>query len=428
MVKGNAKILNIVKFFATILLVIAMAIVMVLQSITNNYAKVSSKHQYTSNISNATEVELETVEDLSVEVIPQRGVNILESNDVVYEGEYIKYNIKVTNNTEQEMNNINIIGEIPDGVKLAELYYNFDEIRQPYGYTFSDEKQINIEIDSLEAGKTKELFYEVKVCDLEDDIESLQITSIINTYLNNEIKNTFELENEIKPAEVKLFLGSYVENGARTYVLNLASEIQSQVEVNFYLPQEYSVTTICMVDISDFDVTKAYNGGGRYVYIEGEDNQNTDYTLDISISEENVLTTTLESNHTYKFVGPMDSLQIERDADEIEKTITAYVETADGKYVSNENRMNIYLQSVEVTMSSPNERSLLKYQEELEYDVEIKNIGSDLIEYREINNYVVVNVSDFLPDEINANEIIYDNWKILYDEINVDDEVVIKEV
>lgn len=93
--------------------------------------------------------------------------------------------------------------------------------------------------------------------------------------------------------------------------------------------------------------------------------------------------------------------------------MNAYAETSDSKYMSNENRMIYKLQNVEILISSNRENEKVKYGEEIEYEVKIKNIGTDAPEYRRKNNYVMIRVLDFLPKEFEPSNIEYNNWKIV---------------
>ena len=44
---------------------------------------------------------------------PVKGDVNIANEDIVYEGEFIKYNIKVTNTSDTVMENVKVIGNIP---------------------------------------------------------------------------------------------------------------------------------------------------------------------------------------------------------------------------------------------------------------------------------------------------------------------------
>ena len=123
----------------------------------------------TTPLNTQSMVQTVNVEGLKMEVEPVRGDTVLKEGDTVYEGEFIKYNIKVTNTSNQKMDNVKVIGTIPEGTVYAELDADYHSIWGKYEYKYDEnikEKEINI--GSLEAGKSTTVFYEVKVNNLEE--------------------------------------------------------------------------------------------------------------------------------------------------------------------------------------------------------------------------------------------------------------------
>lgn len=147
----------------------------------------------------ATTETTEEQADLTTEVVVTRGGAVVYNDDVVHEGEYLKYNIRVKNTTEEDIDNVVLVATIPEGVKYGELQADFSKITQPYEYMFSEDlTEKIIEIESIKAGETKDLYYEVKVKDLEEGENSKQITTEINSYKGEELIQKFEMTKKAR--------------------------------------------------------------------------------------------------------------------------------------------------------------------------------------------------------------------------------------
>ena len=154
---------NVMKILAQLFFVLILLLYVLNVIAMNSFLKVSKNFTYKADNPIEAYNENEAIEDLSVEVTPTRGGVKLEDSGVVHEGEYIKYNIKVKNNTDEAMQDVKIVASIPEGVEYGEVTSNFDEVRQPYFYTFDEELvEKKIEIETLKAGQTQEVFYEVR--------------------------------------------------------------------------------------------------------------------------------------------------------------------------------------------------------------------------------------------------------------------------
>ena len=136
-----------------------------------------------SNVGDTLNTTSENVDGLKVEVVPVRGDTTLKDGDTVYEGEFIKYNIKVTNTSDKQIDNVKVVGTIPEGTVYGELEAEYNKETGKYCYNFDTElKQKEIEIETLESGKSVNKFYEVQVKDLAESNNEQQITTNIKVY------------------------------------------------------------------------------------------------------------------------------------------------------------------------------------------------------------------------------------------------------
>ena len=339
------------------------------------------------NLSGESIINTQDIEGLQLEVNPIRGNTNINDGDVIYEGEYIKYNIKVTNTSDEDINNLKIIGTIPDGLTYGELEADFNSFRGEYKYNFDDSiREKNIDIGTIKSGESKTVFYEVQANDLVD-VEEKQILTEIKVCLGEQEVQNYEIRNVVKKAEVKVFLRAnldYRGHNGWNYWVDLSSAVEEDVTVKIHLPKEFELD--CVV----------YEG--------------SKISLDMEISEENVITTTLNSTGSYSFQGTIDNIEKEDSKSSVE--LTAFVEVIkDNIYTSNENRIIVQYNNVNVSMTSPNEGEEVKYGEEINYEVKIENTGGNNVNYGE-SDYINVRLTDYLPEDLQPISITYNTWTL----------------
>ena len=95
------------------------------------------------------------------------GDTVLKDDDIVYEDEIIKYEVKITNTTDKDIDNIKVVGKIPDYMVYTELYTS-DFWGDIYEYRENENlKEKVIEVEKLEANQTVNYYYEVKVGEID---------------------------------------------------------------------------------------------------------------------------------------------------------------------------------------------------------------------------------------------------------------------
>ncbi len=354
-----------------------------------------------------------TAEDnnLKLEVAPTKGETTLTDNDVVYEGEYIKYNIKVTNTSDKDIDNAKIVATIPEGVTYGELESNFYEYRGDYKYHFDEEcRTKTIELGSIKPGKTVSTYYEVKVNDLAEGENEKQILSTINSYIGEKIVQTYEVINIIQPAEIQLFMGTLIDyNLDYDYHLKIVSDKDNgEITVRLHLQEGLTVYNVTEIENSDTTGYTVYNTN-QFNYL-GEPVNN----INLKVLEDNVVEATLRIGYYYGFMTRIDNEKIDRPENAVEGEVLTYAETSvNGKnYTSNENRVKLAFQNVEISMASPTEGEKVAYEEEIEYDITIKNVGRHNVNLENWIDNVVVDVTDFIPENVDPISVTYNNWTV----------------
>ena len=350
------------------------------------------------------ETQISGVEGLKLEVTPVKGDTVLKDGDVVYEGEFIKYNIKVTNTSDEQIDNIKIVGTIPEGTTYAELEadYHNPPPKDEKGYKYKYDEQIvqkEISINSLGAGKSYNTFYEVKVKDLADNITNKDISTNIEILVNDIQTINYNISNIIENADIKVFLMTYPHKIEGVYLgeLNINSNIEEEVTLRIPFPKEFLV--------SDIRNKEGYEGEeDPFRYPENVINDNI----------VNVKVKLKKGDNNYYIQGNIDALKTENQTEDSKLTLktVATVTLADGtSYKSNENRIEYDYENIAVSMESKNEGEEVKYQDEIIYEININNIGNKNSN-DEIATVTTINLKDYLPNDIDPISVEYTNWEI----------------
>ncbi len=367
----------------------------------------------------------ENNDSIKLEVAPTKGSTIIKNDDTVYEGEYIKYNIKVTNTSDEDINDVKIVASIPEGVTYGELDANYYDYRQKYQYNFQENlREKQIDIGKIEAGKSIDTFYEVKINDLPEGKENQTINTDMNVFVGNEFAQSYSITNKVEPSEVQLFMNSLIDYGGWAYGVNLVSDREEEVEVNIHLPKAFSLRTITRInhiveDPSSFVATEEDYSDTVY---ESEEEvlpgEEPIRQLDLRISDDNIITTKLQTNCYYEFQVQIHKSDLDQSVNKSAIELTSYIEAIlDGKqYISNENRVEIAYQNVKVSMTSPNEGEKVQYEQPIDYEITIQNIGGSNVLATNSPDNISIKLSDFLPKELNPVKVTYDNWEMKSDE------------
>lgn len=370
----------------------------------------------------------ENNDNLKLEVAPTKGETVLKEGDTVYEGEYIKYQIRVTNTSKDDINNVTVVASIPEGVTYGELETNYYDYRQKYSYNFQKElREKQIHIGTIKAEECIDTFYEVKVNDLPEGKENQIINTDMNVLVGSEFAQSYSMTNKIEHAEVQLFMNSLIDYAGWAYGVNLISDKEEEVDADIHLPKAVSLRLVTRVnhiveDPSSYVATE--EDYGEIVYESDEQvlaGKDPIRKLDLEISKDNIITTKLKTNCYYEFQVQIRNSDLQQAINKSTTELTSYIEaTLDGKqYLSNENRIEIAYQNVKVSMTSPNEGEKIECEKPINYEITIQNIGGSNIANPSFPDSVSVKLYDFLPEELKPVSVTYDKWEMKTDETGI---------
>ena len=349
---------------------------------------------------------------LKLDIRPIHGDKTLENGEIIYRNEIIKYEIDITNTTQNPISNIKINGHIPEGMAYADfLEENFgywDEtytvletkVPNPDGVYWQDDtyqysidetlKTKEIDIGTIQAGETKSVFYEVKAIaenntNIETKIDFLQ---------NNNNIYTFSIDNVLEPSEIEVRIRQYSSRTERSafehniIIKNLSDEVKNGTIV-FNIPENAEIVSV--VDI--------YSNGGKadYELIDGK----------IEIKCDGI------EAKSFKAFRIKTKINIIEETGELmfERLYGVNFTDSNSKtYRSNECVATGGIESVNITQSSETNGEKIKEFSEITYMFEITNTGYVTDVW---GGYSSITFEDYLPNELSIQEVEFNNFKVI---------------
>lgn len=302
-----------------------------------------------------------SLDGLKVETVAQVGGKTLKSGDTVYEKEVINYIVNVTNTTENEMNNVNVKATVPDGTTFITKDGSLSNKTTPEGEVLRNDLEIKDEskrvvtenIKNLEANKSYEIKYAV----------------IVNDINNEEQKN---IENKI-----------YINESETENKINLIAK-KGKMKIDIYPARnevgEYENMYLFEVVISNTSNEKITNVQAETIlstemelnYVAALENEydSTSKKLKINVGD-------IEAN-SYELVAiRLNAIYFKEGISEynIPFDLEAYGDNTD-TYRGDTQYVKAYSADVSVKMESPTEGQKVKLENNIEYNVTIKNDGA----------------------------------------------------
>ena len=388
--------------------------------LTVSYDYLGSRMTNDSNILLTTESRNEKIEEveqsseevvgnLSVQVSAKTGGDTLKEEQEVYEGQGIKYTLVLTNDSNEDIKNVNIVATQTNAIFYDEVVYNdgWDSITGEQGVEYTrieenpDLTEKNINIDTIKAGETVKVSYQFSVKEVEGDSNTTSGTIRI-TSEGMEEKELKTLSNPIKTGKIKLQMRSKLEEEYDVLtnrefpffldVTNISDSPQEKIRLELPVPEGFEFETDSLFESDD------------YQFIEYEDR-----TVIIEIP-------TLEVDQTISIrlgfqVDSMDTSIKSKDYSFIYRGILG-----DEIYVSNEMDRTIY--NAESNITAIQYGSIIgdtvKDGDELTYTCEIENNGGKDKE---------ISITDYVP----TGAAVQSAYARIYDISNDNEELINEE-
>lgn len=293
-----------------------------------SYSNISLQTAENDEIMTEEENIQETVGDLSVQVSAKSGDKVLKEGEEVKEGQGIKYTVTLTNNSNQDINNVKMTAKQSNAIFYDEVVYHdgWDSVTDTtVDYTMIEEVEDLTEkteqIDTIAVGESKTFEYQISVKEIEEANATTKGDITISADdLEEKTINTPELN--IVDSEIKVTLAnSYMEEypvqsdsllPVTIKVYNLSDSVQENVLVKMKLPEALGFDTSEIVE-------------GDFVEYENDivtfriDRLETESTIQVGLITENIdLSKTEENVELYCEAEANDKTYI---SNSIERTI-----------------------------------------------------------------------------------------------------------
>lgn len=322
-----------------------------------------------------------TAQGIDMTVKPIRGDVTLANNDIVYEGEFIKYEVTLKNTTSSKIDNVSVVGSVPEGTTYAELIKDENTIGFSSYYKYDEDlKNKSISVGSIDAGKTITTYYEVRVNDLAEGETEKQILGNIKAFIGTGLASNFDVAHKVKEAEYKVTLVSQLSDRKEfVYTLKVEGEDDKEVSAKIKLPEV----------LKDAGIWNEY---GSYV----------EYKIS---SEDNIIELNAKTNEIYRIYAELNT----KDNPNAITSETTAIATVNNKYKSNQNRTIVEVKTFSIEMSSNNEGEEINSGDDIEYEIKVTNTGKFNHETEDSSTNVIV--KGVKSDEIQIQELTYSNFK-----------------
>lgn len=317
------------------------------------------------------------------------GGQEIKEDTAVKNGEVIKYTVKVSNTGSEDVENISVIGKIPEGTKLVEPVENYEYTGASY-YEEIDTDMYKGKIERLLVGETSELEYEVRVNkDLKNNTE---IKNNVETKYLDVIQKSDEIKCITETANIRVSVKRVTDRTVDLYELgtveyyaiieNISDKEQKDVKVKTKMSSNMKpervqlITGLKEIKISDEEIF-----GGENLDIS-DIKENTSNAIDDETNS-NVIEYSEEINIGNLKPGEIKVLDYNMLLEQIKENniddVTFSVKAKDSQkeYTSNiwKDKLNSF--KVKMEMTTNVEDKYIKSGDTVEYLIKVKNDSKD---------------------------------------------------
>lgn len=307
----------------------------------------------------------ETVDGVKVTMKPTIGNTELKENEEVYGGQSIRYEVEITNNTGNNLNNVNIQANYTNVNFYDAVSY---EAYGPYGpeeNVFIEEvenkTQKEFTIDTLANGETKTITYEFAV----KELESGEVTGSLTIGADEWEEHTIQaIRNNIKKADIKIAIA------------NKQSET-SKLDTFTYVPLRVDIKNLTQTNLDEVIVNIYLD---QYGYFKDDTFWDEECEILEYDEESNILKTkisNIKSNETKSYEVDIWLKIDDKEVKESQFNILADTQINNNTYVSNKLTRMVYqtIPTIEINQQSEPNREYVRDGDFITYTTTIRNTG-----------------------------------------------------
>ena len=355
--------------------------------------------------------EIKTVNGIEVNTKALLGNTELKQGANVYSNEIIKYEITLTNTTEDAINNVKILGNIPEGTVFVDydedafsfwnLTYTMLEPKTPdsngvywqddtYQYVTDETvKTKEIFVGTLQKSETKTYSYEVKV----NTTSQIKIDTNIDLSLNDNVIYTYNISNQANPADFEVRMRQYqsrTEKNEFSYdviVKNLTDQNKSGV-ITIDIPNNVEITKVDTQRLLR-DEDAEYEIKDNKLIIKANDIEAKYFKAFSIYTKVNITEETISNKYAIGLDADFTCSNVE--------------------YRSNQSIATGGIEAVKITQSSETSGEKIKEFKEITYTYEIENLGYVIDEW---GGYSSIIFEDYIPNELKIESVEYNNFDV----------------
>lgn len=387
----------------------------------NQKAKQDYKVTYDNNVTNtsnemkATEIVLETGvgPNLETKITASVSGNNLENNSTVKNGEVIRYKVEVSNVGSEDVTNVNVQGNVPEGATLVEPEDHFEYTGSSY-YKELEDKVFENTIDSIKVGESKTLEYEVRVNN--DTPEGTTLVNKSTITYGDIIKESSEGSLVTSEGNIRVTVKRVTDRSIDLYetgvvqyftiVENISDETQENVSVDTNLPSYLTVSRCTLItnmpkeEVTDEDLKEEYDENSETPTEEEINNMTPIQSEEIEYQDEiNIGALEPGQNKVISY-----DLQINKLEDVPEIAFSAVAKQGEVEYKSNVVTDDVKKADISVSMTSNIEDNYIKPGDVLEYTINVKNNGT-----QDIDN---ISIKDKIPNSLTVNKVTFNDEEV----------------
>ncbi len=379
----------------------------------------------------ATRIAMQTGVGPKVEsqIYAMVGADTLKENDVVKNGEVIKYQVKVSNTGTEDATNIAVIGKIPEGTTLVEPMKHYEYTGAAYYKENTEVKSHTTTIEGLKVGESKIVEYEVRV-----NANVAAGTNITNEteVQYGEAKTKSTISNKVEASNVRASVkqvteypeGIYVGDYLKYFVIleNMSHAEQKDVVVQTNLSESAEVQSLELItgmeveeltddDIVDIDGIDEYQDIDSETVEENHEDDGKSNDEDIISAEDNedeiIDNDRLELNYQKELnIGNLSSgetkVLIYTVGTKAVGNLDMFVKVKANNQMSRSNVWRYTLQNYEIkaNMTTNTESQFVKIGDEINYNITLENIGT--------GNAYGIRIVDKIPYDLEIKSITID--------------------
>lgn len=347
----------------------------------------------------------------------------VDENTIIKNGEVIKYIVKVANTGSEEVENINVIGKIPEGAKLVEPVKNYEYTGSSY-YKEVDTETYNGIIKKLAVGETQYLEYEIRTN--KDLTENTELKNNVETRYLDVIQKSNEIKCKTTTGNIRVSVKRVTDRDVDLYELgtveyfaiieNISNVEQRDVKIKTNMSNNIKPERVQLItglkgqEISDDNIFTGESNESNLAKVDEAkavtQNETTSELLEYS---EEINIGALKAGEVKVLDYNMLIEQLtENKTEEIAFSVNAM--DAEKNYVSNLWKDNINSFKVDMEMTTNVENKYIEAGTEIEYAVHIKNNSK--------SRTSGLTIKDKVPEQLTIKKIEKDGEEIEIPESN----------